>query len=301
MRHPSDYRLHDASARRILASRKFAESDMARMVIVYRTPADVEAFRRRYFETHAPLAKRLPGLRRYEVSDGPIACRGASSDAYMIATLHFDDMAALRSALASEEGQACGTDRQRFAPDPFSFQMFLFESKDLVLSSPSDAPTPKFSRAELHKSAEIAASAGDVWDLLTDWAGMLRWWLTPERGGLPTPTLVSCELIGEHGLVPRTRRMTLDNGVMVEEQIFYQDDNSRRIYYNRTDPPGSPISGYIAAATVDDVEGDRCALHILSSFDVAFPGDPQAAIDRFARVYHSIFRGFQNYFASKQI
>jgi hypothetical protein len=145
----------------------------------------------------------------------------------MIATLHFDDMAALQNALASEEGQACGADRHVFAPDPSSFQMFLFGSKDLVLSSSNGALTPKFSRAELHKSAEISASAGEVWDLLTDWAGMLRLWLAPEQGGLPAPTLVSCELIGERGLVPRTRRMTLDNGVIVEEQVFYQDDNSR--------------------------------------------------------------------------
>ena len=95
--------------------------------------------------------------------------------------------------------------------------------------------------------------------------------------------------------------MTLDNGVVVEEQIFHEDDNSRRFYYKRTDPLGSPISGYIAAATVDDVEGDRCALHISSSFDVALPGDPQAAVERFARVYQSIFRGFQDHFANKQI
>ena len=78
---------------------------MARMVIVYRTPADVEAFRRRYFETHAPLAKKLPGLRRYEVSRRADRMpRRTSSDAYMIATLHFNDMAALRSALCQRGG-----------------------------------------------------------------------------------------------------------------------------------------------------------------------------------------------------
>ena len=274
---------------------------MARMVVVYRTPADVEAFNRHYFETHAPLAQKLPGLRRYEVSRGPIACRGASSDAFMIATLHFDDMAALQNALASEEGQACGGDRQRFAPDSSSFQMFLFESKDLMLSSSRGAQTPKFSRAEVRKSAEIPASAQEVWNLLTDWAGMMRWWLVAEQGGLAGPTLVSCELIGEHGLLPRARRMTLSNGLVVEEQIFYQDDNSRRIYYNRIEPPSSPINGYIATASVDDVQDDRCSLHISSSFDVRFPGDPQAAVDRFELVYHSIFRGFRNYFSKTQV
>ena len=41
---------------------------MARMVVIYKTPKDVAAFTGHYFETHVPLAKRLPGLRKYEVN-----------------------------------------------------------------------------------------------------------------------------------------------------------------------------------------------------------------------------------------
>jgi hypothetical protein len=74
--------------------------------------------------------------------------------------------------------------------------MFLFESKDLMPSS-RGALTPKFSRAEVHKSAEIPASAQEVWNLLTDWAGMMRWWLVAERGGLAGPTLVSIQRFSE--------------------------------------------------------------------------------------------------------
>ena len=274
---------------------------MARMVVVYRAPEDVEAFNRHYFETHVPLVKKLSGLRQYEVSCGPITGPADSSDAWMIATLHFDDMTSLRNALASEEGQACGVDRRKFAPDTSRFQMFLFESRDLVLSSSTGDVTAKFIRAEVHKSAEIPAAAGEVWELLTDWAGMLRWWLTAEQGGLPGPTLVKCDLVGEHGVVPRTRRMTLDSGLVVEEQLFHQDNSSRRIYYSKTDSPDSPISGYIATAYVDDVHDDRCTLHISSSFDVQFPADPEAAANWFEIIYQSIFRGFQNYFSRTQV
>jgi uncharacterized protein (TIGR02118 family) len=270
---------------------------MARMVVVYQTPEDVEAFRRHYFETHVPLVRKLPGLRGYDVSDGPIAGPGGASDTHMIATLHFDDTAALRNALASEAGQACGADRRKFAPDASKFQMFFFESKDLVPSSSTGAMAPRYSRAEVRKSAEIPASADEVWDLLTDWAGMLRWWPTPEQGGLSGPTLVKCDLIGEHGAVPRTRHMILDSGLAVEEQIFRQDDNSRRIYYSKADTPGSPISGYVATAYVDDIQADRCALHISSSFDVRLPADPQAGAAWFEAIYQSIFSGFQNYFS----
>ena len=214
---------------------------MARMVVVYREAEDVEAFRRHYFETHAPLVEKLPGLRGYDVSRGPIAGPAGPSDAFLIATLHFDDMPSLRGALASEQGQACGADRRKFAPDASKFQMFFFESQDLLPSASKGAATPNFIRAEAHKSAEVPASAAEVWDLLTDWAGMLRWWLKAEQGGLSGPTLVKCDLIGQPAAVPRTRRMTLDNGIVVKEQIFQQDDEARRLYYSKTEPPGSPV------------------------------------------------------------
>jgi uncharacterized protein (TIGR02118 family) len=105
---------------------------VARMVVIYKTPKDPEAFNRHYFEKHVPLAKRLPGIRKYEVSRGPIvsAATGAS-DAYMVATLFFDDLAAIRSAFASEIGQACAADRREFAPDPSMFQMLLFDHSEV--------------------------------------------------------------------------------------------------------------------------------------------------------------------------
>lgn len=36
---------------------------MAKLVALYRTPADASAFDSYYFSTHAPLAKKIPGLR----------------------------------------------------------------------------------------------------------------------------------------------------------------------------------------------------------------------------------------------
>jgi uncharacterized protein (TIGR02118 family) len=41
---------------------------MARMVVIYLTSKNVEAFDRHYFEIHVPLAKKIPGLTKYEVS-----------------------------------------------------------------------------------------------------------------------------------------------------------------------------------------------------------------------------------------
>jgi uncharacterized protein (TIGR02118 family) len=62
---------------------------MARMVVIYRTPKNVEAFDRHYFEIRVPLAKKLPGLRKCEVSDGPIGTPVGTSNVHRIGTLYF--------------------------------------------------------------------------------------------------------------------------------------------------------------------------------------------------------------------
>jgi uncharacterized protein (TIGR02118 family) len=103
---------------------------MAQMVVVYKTPDDVEAFDRHYFGVHAPLAKKLPSLRKYEVSAGPITTLGSPAETHFIAVLHFDSLAAIRSAFATPEGQACAADRRKLAADE-GFQTFLFDSKEV--------------------------------------------------------------------------------------------------------------------------------------------------------------------------
>jgi uncharacterized protein (TIGR02118 family) len=79
---------------------------MARLVVMYGTPKDLAAFDKYYFETHVPIARKIPGLRKYEVSQGPVAAPAGPSNYHLIATLHFDDLAAIQKAFASAEGKA---------------------------------------------------------------------------------------------------------------------------------------------------------------------------------------------------
>ena len=109
-------------------------------------------------------------------------------------------------------------------------------------------------RVELHKSEEIPASANEVWALLTDWAGMLRWSLSAKRRGA-LGFLVRCELIGEADKIPRTRRMILSSGAAVEEELFYQNDETKRIYYRKTDTFGHGHTS--REATVDELDDRR--------------------------------------------
>ena len=148
-------------------------------------------------------------------------------------------------------------------------------------------------RVELHKSEEIPASAREVWALLTDWAGMLRWSLSAKRGG-PLGTLVKCELIGEANKIPRTRRMILDSGATVEEELSYQNDETKRIYYRKNDAFGT--RGYIASSYIDELDDRRCRLHILSWFDSE--EEASAAAARFEAIYKGIFDGFKAYFST---
>ena len=88
---------------------------MVRFLVVYETPTDPAAFDEHYRQVHIPLAKKLPGLRRYTVSRDVAALRGEPF--YLVAELDWDDMDALRAAFASPEGQATAHDVAELAPD----------------------------------------------------------------------------------------------------------------------------------------------------------------------------------------
>jgi uncharacterized protein (TIGR02118 family) len=49
------------------------------------------------------------------------------SEPYLIGTLYFDDLAAIRRAFATAEGQACAADRRVLAPNDDDVQMYLFD------------------------------------------------------------------------------------------------------------------------------------------------------------------------------
>ena len=100
---------------------------MARMIVIYKTPKNIDAFEKHYWDVHIPLAKGLPGLRKYEVSRGPIAVVSGAKDTYLIATLHWDSFAELKAAFASECGRACAADRRVLAPADDDCQMFLID------------------------------------------------------------------------------------------------------------------------------------------------------------------------------
>lgn len=88
---------------------------MAKLIALYKTPKDKTAFDRYYHATHIPLAKKIPGLRKYDISKGGVNTPAGPSDFHLVATLQFDSVAAIQSALGSPEGQATAGDLGNFA------------------------------------------------------------------------------------------------------------------------------------------------------------------------------------------
>ena len=97
---------------------------MAHVVVMYKTPKDTAAFDKYYSEIHIPLAKKIPGLRKFEVSKGAVGTPAGPSGFHLIATLHFDDMAAVKAGFGSPEGKAAGADVAKFATGGADMIMF---------------------------------------------------------------------------------------------------------------------------------------------------------------------------------
>ena len=103
---------------------------MAKIIVLYDQPADPEAFDAYYQKTHAPLALKIPGLREFEVSAGPVMTPAGPAPYHAVAVLTFDSMADVQAAFASPEGQAAAGDIPNFATGGAT--LLIFDAKPLL-------------------------------------------------------------------------------------------------------------------------------------------------------------------------
>jgi uncharacterized protein (TIGR02118 family) len=97
---------------------------MATLIALYKKPADAAAFDAYYHARHVPLAKTVPGLRSYQISQGPIATPAGEAPLHLVALLGFDSMAAIQAALTSPQGAATAADLGNFAQAGVDLLMF---------------------------------------------------------------------------------------------------------------------------------------------------------------------------------
>lgn len=101
----------------------------AKLVAIYQKPENPEQFNEYYFNKHVPLAKTITGLRCYEVNASPLMTPQGPADFYLMATLHFDTLQDIETALASVEGQATAADLANFASA--GVELLIFETREV--------------------------------------------------------------------------------------------------------------------------------------------------------------------------
>ena len=99
------------------------------MLVIYEQPVDVAVFDEHYFNIHVPLAKRLPGLRRYAISRSPVEVRGPKP--YLVAELDWDDMASLQADFASPLGRENARDASTLGALCTGVRSILVELDDI--------------------------------------------------------------------------------------------------------------------------------------------------------------------------
>lgn len=102
---------------------------MAKMTVIYKTPKDIDLFEKHYFEVHIPLAKKLPGLIKYEISNRPVLSTTGHSDVYLVANLYFESIAVMMESFKSDIGQQCAADRRILASDD-EVQIYVYDVKN---------------------------------------------------------------------------------------------------------------------------------------------------------------------------
>lgn len=98
---------------------------MAQVIVLYKTPKNPTTFASEYDAVHIPLAKKIPGLRKYEISQGPVATPSGPSPYHLVATLTFDNIAAIQAGFASPEGRAAGAHAATLA----DLEFLIFENR----------------------------------------------------------------------------------------------------------------------------------------------------------------------------
>ncbi len=103
---------------------------MMKLTVLYGPPTDTAAFDQHYDDVHAPLAKKIPGLTRFEAGKVSTA-DGSDSPYYLMAQLWFEDMASFGTAMGSEEGAAAAADIANFASGGVTTLISEVEASDL--------------------------------------------------------------------------------------------------------------------------------------------------------------------------
>src|SRR5215472_6053865 len=136
--------------------------------------------------------------------------------------------------------------------------------------------------AKVDMSVTLPGSATKVWDLIGGFDALARW----------HPAVAKSETVDEGG--KRRRRLSLQGGGEVVEELERQDDNTHAYSYTIVSGP-LPVAGYRAEISVRDDGTKGCTVHWSSSFEPKGTSEA-AATDAIRGVYQAGFDALKRQF-----
>jgi uncharacterized protein (TIGR02118 family) len=103
---------------------------MYRLTVLYGHPTDPAKFDRYYHEIHIPIAKKMKGLKGWNIGKCEPTDPGAEAPHYMIVGLYADSPEQMQTILASPEGQATIADVPNFATGGATM---MFSSEEVLI------------------------------------------------------------------------------------------------------------------------------------------------------------------------
>jgi len=88
---------------------------MLKATILYGHPTDPDAFEKYYAETHLPIAAKMKGVTKVELTKFMSAPDGGKAAYYRMFELFFPGPAEMQQTMSSPEGQAAAADLSNFA------------------------------------------------------------------------------------------------------------------------------------------------------------------------------------------
>ena len=88
---------------------------MYKFFALYEKPEDVPAFLEHYENVHAPLARKVPGLKKLVVNRITGNAFGGDAPYFLIAEMQFETRQDFDVAMNSDENRAAGKDAMQFA------------------------------------------------------------------------------------------------------------------------------------------------------------------------------------------
>jgi uncharacterized protein (TIGR02118 family) len=93
---------------------------VAKIIVLFGQPKDPKLFDEQYWKDHVPIAKAMPGLKKYAVHKIVGAPRGEPAY-YQVVELEFESMDGLKRALESPAGRESGRHSIKIATGGITF------------------------------------------------------------------------------------------------------------------------------------------------------------------------------------